>query len=59
MTDTFVIENFEFTATFLPKLDTPGAKATRLAVHTHDRLTKFCEKTLGKPLSHFIDSWTH
>ena len=42
-----------------PNPNAPGAKATRLAVHTHDRLTKFCEKTLGKPLSHFIDSWTH
>ena len=42
-----------------PNPNAPGAKATRLAVHTHDRLTSFCEKTLGKPLTHFIDTWTH
>ena len=42
-----------------PNPNAPGAKATRLAVHTHDRLTQFCEKTLGKPLSHFIETWTH
>ena len=42
-----------------PNPTAPGAKAARQAVHTHDRLVNFCEKTLGKPLSHFIDNWTH
>ena len=42
-----------------PNPSAPGAKAVRHAVHTHDRLVNFCNKTLGKPLSHFIESWTH
>ena len=42
-----------------PNPSAPGAKALRHAVHTHDRLVNFCNKTLGKPLSHFIETWTH
>ena len=37
----------------------PGAKALRYKVHKHDRLVNFIIKTLGKPLSHFIETSAH
>ena len=42
-----------------PNRNAPGAKSTKLAVHTHSRLEKFCVDTLGKPLTDFIQKWDH
>ena len=42
-----------------PNPSNPDAKPVRHAVYTYDRLVQFCNKSLGKPLSHFLDSWTH
>ena len=36
-----------------------NAKCTRHLIATHDRLVDLCEKTLGKPLNHFISNWSH
>ena len=36
-----------------------NAKSSRHLIATHDRLVEFCEKTLDKPISHFISKWTH
>ena len=37
----------------------PGAKSLRLTISNHDRLLELCNKTLGKPLTHFLSEWTH
>ena len=42
-----------------PNHQAKGAKDLKVAVNTHARLVEFCEKTLNKPLTHFIDDWTH
>ena len=42
-----------------PNPQARGAKDLKVAVNTHARLVEFCEKTLKKPLTHFIDDWTH
>ena len=36
-----------------------GATDTKLPINSHAQLLDFCEKTLQKPLSYFIDAWTH
>ena len=42
-----------------PNPNAPGAKDLRHAINNHARLLDFCNKTLEKPLSHFIKEWTH
>ena len=42
-----------------PNSSAPDARPVRHAVYTYDRLVQFCTKSLGKPLSHFLDTWTH
>ena len=42
-----------------PNPSAPGAKDLRLKISTHKKLEDFCNKTLKKPLSHFITEWTH
>ena len=37
----------------------PNARPIRQQVSTHDRLEEFCSKTLQKPLSYFIENWSH
>ena len=34
----------------------PGARDSRITINSYDRLRDFCEKTLGKPISHFIQT---
>ena len=42
-----------------PNPDAPGARDSRMAVNTHEKLVEFCTKTLSKPITHFIKEWTH
>ena len=42
-----------------PNPDAPRARDLRVEVSSHSKLMDFCTKTLEKPLSHFIQEWTH
>ena len=42
-----------------PNPNAPNARPVRQQVSTHDRLEDFCTRTLQKPLSHFIENWSH
>ena len=42
-----------------PNQNVRGAKDLRMAITSHSRLVEFCTKTLQKPLSYFVEEWTH
>ena len=42
-----------------PNAEAPGARAARQCVNSYSSLVDFCSKTLKKPVTHFINEWTH
>ena len=42
-----------------PNPHAAGAKDLRVEINTHSKLENFCSRTLEKPLTHFIQEWTH
>ena len=42
-----------------PNPHAAGAKDLRVEINTHSKLENFCSRTLERPLTHFIQEWTH
>ena len=42
-----------------PNPDAPGARDAKITIQTYEKLSQFCTRTLGKPVSYFIDDFPH
>ena len=42
-----------------PNPNAPGAKNLKTLVSTRSQLENFCNRTLNKPLTHFVEEWNH
>ena len=56
---TSTIEGKNYVWIHPPNPNAPNARALRQLISTHDRLEEFCNRTLEKPLTHFLETWSH